>query len=340
MRANAFVTLFVALVCLPSAMGQAKDDPCLKEKSDSEIQQCHAVVQIAPELHGAAQIVDAGVPANDSSATAAGLTYNVHMSDCEGRWVALYRKPEDEPRYIYGFVYIDPQAGFTLDFGGEFTIHGDGSYHAVPDPVHSIQGDHPADLRIRLEQNGVAALLPHRALEKLGLPDKPDWFKFYLDTADPVTHKVNWGFFYNAIGDSRRALDYLQPAYGEDPDAPRVVIELAYAYNALGRPGDALRVLKTEFAKKPKNESLCREMAYAYLKLKSYREATEQYPVCIALCDDSQKGMAEKSELAFDLSTAYSGLGDPANHDAWRQKAKAWVPKGSAVYKYFHPDDQ
>jgi tetratricopeptide (TPR) repeat protein len=246
----------------------------------------------------------------------------------------------DEPRYIYGFVYIDPQAGFTLDFGGEFTLNGDGSYHAVPDPVHSIQGDHPADFRIRLEQNGVAALLPHRALEQLGLPDKPDWLKFYLDTADPVTHKVDWGFFYNAIGDSRRAVDYLESAYGENPDAPRVVIELAYAYNALARPVDALRVLKSEFAKKPKDESLCREMAYAYLKLKSYREATQQYPVCIALSDDSDTGRAEKSELAMDLSAAYEGMGDTQNRDVWIKKAQDWAPKGSAVYKHFHPGEQ
>jgi tetratricopeptide (TPR) repeat protein len=313
-------------------MGQAKDDPCLKMKSDSEIQQCHAVAQIAPQLRSAAQIADAGVKADDS----AGLSYNVHMSDCEGRWVALYHKPEDGPQYTFGFVYIDPQAGFTLEFGGYFTIHGDGSFHAIPDPIHSNK----AAFKIRLEQNGVAALLPHRALEELGLQEKPGWLKYYEDTANPVTHKVNWGFHYNAIGDSRRALDYLESAYDENPNAPRVVIELAYAYNALGRPGDALRVLKNEFAKKPKDELLCREMAYADLKLKNYKEATEQYPLCIALCDDSETGMAERSELASDLSAAYNGLGDTASHDAWVEKAKSWAPKGSPVYKYFHPDQQ
>jgi len=84
-----------------------------------------------------------------------------------------------------------------------------------------------------------------------GLPEKPDWLKFYEDKADPITHKVNWGFFYNGIGDSRRAIDYLESAYSESPDAPRLVFELTYAYNALGRPEDATRVSKNEFAKKP-----------------------------------------------------------------------------------------
>src|SRR5215471_1588104 len=82
-------------------------------------------------------------------------TYDLHMSDCENRWVALYCKPEDSD-YIYGLVYIDPQAGFTVQYGGRFTIDAEGKYHLAPDPI-------PADkmnLKIRLDQNGSTALLP------------------------------------------------------------------------------------------------------------------------------------------------------------------------------------
>lgn len=56
------------------------------------------------------------------------------MSDCENRWVALYHKPEDHD-YTYGFVYIDPQAGFTLQYFGRFTIDATGNYHAASNPV-------------------------------------------------------------------------------------------------------------------------------------------------------------------------------------------------------------
>lgn len=151
---------------------------------------------------------------------------------------------------------------------------------------------------------------------------------------------MNWGSFYNGIGDSQRALDYLESAYKERPDAPKLVFELAYAYNALGRPADAIRVSKSEFAKNPKDELLCRELAFAYGRLKSYKEAAEQYQDCIALCGDSESGMAEKSELAMNLSAAYARLGDSANRDAWLEKAKHWAPKGSPVYKHFHPEEQ
>jgi tetratricopeptide (TPR) repeat protein len=273
--------------------------------------------------------------ADDRLGKTASLSYEVHMSDCEDRWVALYHKPED-PDYTYGFVYIDPQAGFTLHYFGRFTIDADGNYHAASNPL-------PPDkfsLKIRLDQNGIAAPLPDRALAQLQLPQKPDWLKYYEDKADPVTHKVNWGYFYNGIGDSRRAIDYLEPAYTERPDTPRVVFELAYAYNALGRPEDAIRVSKDEFRKKPKDQLLCREIAFAYLTLKSYKEATEQYRSCIALCDDSESGRAEKSELAMNLSSAYERLGDTPNRDAWQDRARNWAPKGSQIYKYFHPNEQ
>jgi hypothetical protein len=335
MRANAAVALLAVLGCLPFAEGQAKDDPCSKLKTDREVQDCHTVSQIAPEIRSAAQNGTIGTVASDQRGTAAGLSYNVHMSDCENRWVALYHGPEDRD-YTYGFVYIDPEAGFTLHYFGHFIIDSDHKYHEAPNPI-------PPDklsVKIRLEQNGVAALLPSSAITQLGLAEKPDWLKSYEDKADPVTHEISWGFFYNAIGDSRRAIDYLEPAYSESPDAPRVDFELAYAYNAVGRPADAIRVSKSEFARNPKNELLCREMAFAYLHLKSYKEATEQYQSCIALCDDSDKARAEKSELAMNLSSTYERMGDTQSRDAWIKNARDWAPKGSPVYKYFHPDEQ
>lgn len=273
--------------------------------------------------------------AADDSQKSPALRYDLHMSDCENRWIALYHEPEDND-YTYAFVYVDPQAGFTVQYGGRFTIGGDGKYHLAPNPLPPEK----MNLKIRLDQNGIAALLPSEALAQLGLPEKPDWLKFYEDKTDPVTHKVNWGFFYNSIGDSRRALDYLESAYKERPDAPRVVFELTYAYNATGRPEDAIRVAKSEFTKNPKDELGCREIAFAYLRLKSYKDATGQYEACIALCAESEAGMAEKSELAMNMSAAYEALGDTANRDAWLEKAKSWAPKGSAVYKHFHPGEQ
>jgi tetratricopeptide (TPR) repeat protein len=324
--------LIPAVVCLVSAQTANKPGG---ERKGAEAQGDAQAIQISSELLRAVPVSNVGNVGSDPTLKAAGLAYDFHMSDCEDRWVALYRKPEDHD-YTYGFVYIDPQAGFTLHFGGRFTIDADGKYRSAPNPI-------PPDkmtLKIRLEQNGVAALLPPDAVAQLRLPEKPDWLKFYEDNADSVTHKVNWGSFYNGIGDSRRAIVYLESAYKERPDAPKLVFELTYAYNALERPEDAIRVSKVEFAKNPKDELLCREMAFAYLHLKSYNEAATQYQACIALCGDSESQMAEKSELAMNLSSAYKALADVPNSEAWLEKAKGWAPKGSPVYTYFHPEEK
>ncbi len=320
------------VACLTFSFFAVAQDPTTQRKDDA---QADALAkQISSELLSAVQQNDLN-GASDPSEKAAGLSYEVHMADCEDRWVALYHKPADRD-YTYGFVYIDPQAGFTLHYGGSFTIDASGKYSPAPNPIAPDK----MTLKIRLEGNGVAALLPLRALTQLGLPQKPEWLKYYEDEGDPVTHKVNWGSFYNGIGDSRRALGYLESAYREKPDAPKVIFELAYAYNVLGRPEDAIRVSKNEFAKKPKDELLCREMGFAYLNLKSYKEATEQYQSCLALCDDSEAGRAEKSELAMNLSSAYERLGDMQSRDSWLEKAKSWAPKGPPVYKYFHPNEE
>lgn len=280
------------------------------------------------------QVTFAADEAAKASTRSSGLSYTLHMSDCEDKWVVLMRGAE-EKEYNYGFVYIDSEQGFTLHVGGSFTIDADGNYHPAPNELVSDK----YMVKVRLEgRNGIVALLPPEALAQLGQPEKPDWLKFYKDKADPVTHKVNWGFAYNGIGDSRRALEYLEAAYKERPDAPRLVIELAYAYNALERPEDALRVSKGEFAKNPKDEKLCREMAYAFNHLKMFKEAAQQYNACLALC--TEVDLAEKSELAMNLSATYAGLGDTKSSQAWRDKAKEWAPKGSVVYTFFHPQEE
>jgi tetratricopeptide (TPR) repeat protein len=321
--------VWITLVCIAFSSFTAAQDSSQKRDAQTDA----AAKQVSSELLSAVQY--AGDIPNDPKGKIAGLSYDVHMSDCENRWVALHHKPKDAA-YTYGFVYIDPQAGFTLHYFGVFTIDADGDFHVAPNPLPPDK----ASLKIRLDQNGIAALLPGRAIAQLQLPEKPDWLKSYEDKADPITHKVNWGFFYNGIGDSQRAVSFLESAYNERPDAPRVVFELTYAYNATGRPEDAIRVAKIGFDKNPKDELLCREIAFAYLHLKNYKGATGQYQACIALCGDLESQMAEKSELAMNLGSAYGALGDTANRNAWLEKAKNWAPKGSPVYKHFHPGEE
>src|SRR3954467_7361887 len=146
--------VWIVAVCLTFSSFAAAQDS--SQKRDN-VQTDALAKQISSALLSAVQHSNIGDIADDPVGKVAGLAYDVHMSDCENRWVALYHKPEDAD-YTYGFVYIDPQAGFTLHFFGRFTVDPDGNYHAATNPF-------PADkysLKIRLDQNGIAALLPPR----------------------------------------------------------------------------------------------------------------------------------------------------------------------------------
>jgi Tetratricopeptide repeat len=206
------------------------------------------------------------------------LSFNFRMVDCENQWVALPKKP-GEDSYGYGYVYLDPGAGFTLHWGGSFTLDAQEKYHKVPD-----RSDGKERRIIRLGGYGVAAPLPKvaplskEALTQLGLPERPDWMKYYEDRSDAVSRKVHRGRAYNLIGEPERALAYLEPAYKERADAQGLAFELAYAYNALKRYDQASTVLTSAVARNPKDPHLCRELAFTYLHTKKFKEAVEQYP--------------------------------------------------------------
>lgn len=283
------------------------------------------------------------------------LSFTLRMVDCENHWVALPKKSGDDA-YGYGYVYLDPEQGFTLHVGGRFTIDAHEQYHKVSD----LLADEKKRLIIRLNTQGVGgppqimgggefvtvlerpgsrasfppvAPLSKAALTQLGLPERPEWMKFYEDKSDAVTRKVHRGRAYNLIGDSERALAYLEPTYKEKPQAQWLAFELAYAYNALKRFDQTITVLTSEVERNPKDPHLCRELAFSYLQTKKFKEAVAQYPSCIALSEGGD--LALKSEMAFNLARAYGQLGDKENCQQWISKAKEWAPQGSPLYGLF-----
>ncbi len=169
----------------------------------------------------------------------------------------------------------------------------------------------------------------------VGLPEAPEWLGMYADHADPVVHRVTWGRHYNGVGAPQRALALLEPAYRERPHAAGLELELAFAYNALERFDEAIAVLKGALARRPEDALLGGELGFAYLHAGKLELAVEQYLRSIPLCDERQPVV--KSEMAMNLSLAYERLGDTANVQKWRAKAKAWAPPGSAVFRYFNP---
>jgi hypothetical protein len=256
------------------------------------------------------------------------LDFSTRFTQCINRWVAFPRKPTDT-KYSYGFIYLDEQAGFTYQVGSDFKIEGANRFIKLPDQDFEKR----INLKVRIEGNRNAAILPPEALAQLGLQEKPDWLKSYDDGKNTPYHRMRLGFWLNDIGDSKQALLALESAYKDDPTMERLELELAYAYNALNQFDKSIAVLSTALKNKPKDALLGNELAYANLHKGNYKEAIELYLQYIPLYPDGH--MVEKSEMAMNLAQAYEGTGNSKEQQQWLEKAKAWAPEGSSISNYF-----
>jgi tetratricopeptide (TPR) repeat protein len=146
------------------------------------------------------------------------------------------------------------------------------------------------------------------------------------------------GYWYNHLGDSEKALTFLESAYKEKPETKYVEIELAYAYNALAQYDKAKAILDGALKRDPENVSLGSELAYANVRSGNHQKAIELYLHFIPLCPDNKKLM--KSEMAMNLAKAYGGMGLKEEQAKWRKKGIEWAPEGSPVYNDYKKDSK
>ena len=256
------------------------------------------------------------------------LDFSTKFTHCVNQWVAFPRKPTQKD-YLYGFIYVDEQAGFTFHMTGNFVIEDANRFVKLPNE----DLDRKYGIKLRIEGNRFAAILPPEAIAQLGLPEKPDWLKFYDDGKNSPHHRMRLGFWLNHLGDSQQALIPLESAYRDQPDTEGLEFELVYAYNALQQYDKSIAALSTALKRKPKDVLLGNELAYANLHKGNFKEAIELYLQFISLCPDSL--MVQKSEMAINLARAYGQVGSKEEQQKWMDKAKAWAPEGSAVSKFF-----
>lgn len=262
-----------------------------------------------------------------SGAEVSPLLFDSTAVENENHWVAFPPKSPAEP-YLFGFLYIDAQAGFTFHLGGNFRVESSGSLKLEPN-----QFERQSVFKVRMQSNPRVARLSPAQLRELDLPEQPGWLASYADKSTPEIHNLNWGRAYNHIGACQKALEFLEPAYRMIPDDERVLFELSFAYNALGRASDALPVLAKAIERRPNVFFLRREYAYALLVSAKWTEAVTQYRECLKLCPATDQN--EKAEVAMNLGQALARTGAQSEADEWLAKARAWAPEGSAVSNYF-----
>lgn len=255
------------------------------------------------------------------SAAQPGLEFNKRFVESEDRWVAFaLGKDSSQP---YGFIYIDAQAGLTLQYEGNFTVGPDGKFI-------SKKATENGAVKIRLEPNSVkVAFLPEHRVKELGHSWVPDWLSIYKQTSDSIGRMVRWGYFYNHWGESAKALTYLEKAYALDPQKENVEFELAYAYNALERFNDAIAVLDKAIQRKPAECLYYKELSYAQIHVNNMGKADEATRSGVQHCEDKKM----KAEICYNLTYTYFKNKDKSKFEIWAAETKKWAEPESVFTK-------
>jgi tetratricopeptide (TPR) repeat protein len=238
------------------------------------------------------------------------------IADCENRWF-LGQNAKDADVRVLGFAYIDPEEGFTFEAHGDVALDTKGELLRKPDQLED-----KARLIVRVGENVSVACLDAATVTRLGLPEQPEFLKFYQDKRSPGEHAVSWASHLNQIGASENALKQLQAAQDSGYKSSRMWLELGFAYNALGKFDKAAEVLTPAVATDPDNKLLIAELAFTYMHQGSFERAIELYTRVLSLFKGGETGL--RAEYAYNLSRLYQATGDKNASDEWFKKAKQW----------------
>jgi tetratricopeptide (TPR) repeat protein len=249
------------------------------------------------------------------------LKFDKRTVECEDKWVAFEKNKEG--KYAFGFIYIDAQAGLTLEYSGNFAIGSDGKY--VSDKLmDSLHGSY----KVRLQRNNVrVAIIPPDKINELGIASVPDWLEIYHSYSDTAQHLQRWGYYYNDFGLNEKALAYLEPGYKLDPNYKGMAVELAFAYNALEQFDKAVPVLKKAIELSPTDGYMYKELSYALLKIGNLNDAAISANKGIEM----NKDVSMKVEIAYNMTYSFFLMKDKDNFTKWAKETRKWLKRGDQL---------
>lgn len=250
------------------------------------------------------------------------LKFDKKYYEAVDKWVA-FTSDKDDSEISINFIYIDQQAGFTMNYECDAVITSDG--------LKKEKTLDNTNLKIRLTPNtGKVAILTPAQVKELALPEQPDWLKIYKRDAEKVSYLTRMGYHYNHVGASQFALKPLLKAYEKDPHFQGLEFELSYAYNALKQYEKAIPVLKKAIENNPENYYFFRELGFSYKNLNRIEDAEAIYQRGIILSDNN----FEKSEMAVNMAQTYFELRNREKFDIWAKLTREYAEKGSRYAQY------
>ena len=239
------------------------------------------------------------------------LAFNKRFVQSEDKWVAY--KADKDGSHGYGFIYIDPVAGLTLQLEGNFKVDGAGTFIAK-------KMEH--NTKYRLQPNNVlVAWIPENRFGELKIDAVPDWLRFYKTDTTSVKHFYDWGFRYNAWEECAKGLTYLEKAAAIDPNFKGLAVELAFSYNCLGQYTKAVPVLRSALVATPLDAYVHKELVYAYVKSGQLDSAAISCKNAIAVCTDK----SYHGEMCYNLMHEWYQHKDKKNFQLWLPEIKKWI---------------
>ena len=236
-------------------------------------------------------------------------------------WVMFHKS---DTSYVYGFVYLDESAGFTIHFEGDFKIDRNGLFVKNNPLKNRI-------LKERLSSESILfTVIPQEKIKELNLPEKPDWLDIYKIDKNTIQYLYSLGHAFNAAGESALAIEPLSKAYSKKPNYKGLGFELAYAFNATEEYEKAASVLGRAIKNDPKNFYLYRELGYAFCGLQKLEEAESVYQECLLLTDDNRVWC----EVGINMVQAYYYADNKEKFEKWYKYTKQYADPKSEIYKY------
>ncbi|WMW78703.1 tetratricopeptide repeat protein [Flavobacterium sp. 20NA77.7] len=248
------------------------------------------------------------------------LIFNKKFTECEDKWVAF--TSDSLGYHSFGFIYIDEQAGLTLDYSGSFKIDANGK-------IILEKKDIKGAMKYRLQPNSVkVSIVPESFYKDLQIEAVPEWLKFYKTNENSIERLYKWGYMYNGWNECQTALTFLEKAYKINPNFKDLKVELGFSYNCLSNFEKAIVILKSALVEAPTSAYIYKELLYAQIHNGQLEDAINTYDKIInEITDKTYNG-----ENAFNILGEYFRQKNIEKFNQWIKKTS--IDKDSRFIKY------
>ncbi len=249
------------------------------------------------------------------------LNFDKRFVQSEDKWVAF--KPDKDSSYTYGFIYIDAQAGLTLNYEGSFKVLQTGEF--VAKKLDST------NMKVRLQPNNVlVAIIPDSKFQELKISPTPEWLKYYKTDTTSIERLYRWGYIYNGWDECAKALTYLERAEKINPKFKGLAVELSFSYNCLKQYDKAELILEEEIKTNTSDAYVNKEYIYTISKTNNIEKATKQYLLSL----ETIKDKTYNAENCFNILQYFYKIKDKDNFKVWYKELKKCSITNKLIIEY------